>query len=359
MQAGAKIERHFGECQPPRRGGKQIQEVLEPLTRQRAHRLGKGLPPDHKEPAHRVGEVGLDDEPPELAGKIADHDARALHVANTALFDVAAGDDDIEALGLELGKHRGQQVLVMLQVAIHDGGVGRRGGEDALDAGRCQAASAEPLQTADIGLVAPQRAHDPCTAPGVRYRGDVDPSDLGIRHPELAGTAPSAGHHAEEEEPHHHAPAWLMSGPVAVLIPFSILIGWLNYGGENSPWHRFFEGFFSAPGAAQVPAATPAISETVSTRLVLIVVAIGIAVAPMVGILMFFMYVDQGGSLLEAAKAGYMLWLSFVVLSAVALAIASFSTLACWPSCVKWCVMSYAGAMRSMTAVIALLMFST
>jgi hypothetical protein len=45
----------------------------------------------------------------------------------------------------------------------------------------------------------------------------------------------------------------------------------------------------------------------------------------MVGILMFFMHVDQGGSLLEALKGGFMLWLSFVVLSAVALAIASFS----------------------------------
>lgn len=56
------------------------------------------------------------------------------------------------------------------------------------------------------------------------------------------------------------------------------------------------------------------------------IAAIGLAVAPMVGILMFFMYVDRGGSLLEAAKAGYMLWLSFVVLSAVALAIASFSS---------------------------------
>jgi ABC-2 type transport system permease protein len=54
--------------------------------------------------------------------------------------------------------------------------------------------------------------------------------------------------------------------------------------------------------------------------------AIGVAVAPMVGVLMFFIHVDRGGSLLEAVKAGYMLWLSFVVLSAVALAISSFST---------------------------------
>jgi len=56
------------------------------------------------------------------------------------------------------------------------------------------------------------------------------------------------------------------------------------------------------------------------------VAAIALAIAPMIGILMFFIYIDHDGTLLEAAKAGYLLWLSFVVLSAVALAIASFSS---------------------------------
>jgi NADH-quinone oxidoreductase subunit L len=109
------------------------------------------------------------------------------------------------------------------------------------------------------------------------YRGDVDPSELGIRHPELAGTAPSSGHHVEEEQPHDHAPAWLMSGPVAVLIPFSILIGWLNFGGENSPWARFFAGFFPAPTLNVATA--PGFSETVSTLLVLVCVVVGFVIA--------------------------------------------------------------------------------
>jgi ABC-type transport system involved in multi-copper enzyme maturation permease subunit len=55
------------------------------------------------------------------------------------------------------------------------------------------------------------------------------------------------------------------------------------------------------------------------------VVAIALAIAPMVGILEFFIYTDHGGSMLEAAKAAYLLWLAFAVLSAVALALASFS----------------------------------
>jgi NADH-quinone oxidoreductase subunit L len=111
-----------------------------------------------------------------------------------------------------------------------------------------------------------------------RYRGDVDPSDLGIRHPEFAGTAPVAGHHAEEEEPHHHAPAWLMSGPVAVLIPFSIAIGWLQFGGETSPWARFFGDFFGT-AATTAPVPAPPFSEVVSTAIVLVLVLAGFAVA--------------------------------------------------------------------------------
>jgi NADH-quinone oxidoreductase subunit L len=108
------------------------------------------------------------------------------------------------------------------------------------------------------------------------YRGAADPSDLGIRHPELAGTPASSGHHPEEEEPHHHAPAWLMSVPVGILIAPSVLIGWLA-AGTNAPWKQFWAGFF--PRASEAATAAPALSETISTVLVLVVVALGIAVA--------------------------------------------------------------------------------
>ncbi len=105
------------------------------------------------------------------------------------------------------------------------------------------------------------------------YRGNVDPSDLGIRHPELAGT-PAA--HAADAHGHddHHAPAWIMSVPVALLIPGSIGIGWLLIGGENSPWAKFFAGQF-----APVHAIVPALSELATTFIVLAVVAAGFAVA--------------------------------------------------------------------------------
>jgi NADH-quinone oxidoreductase subunit L len=112
------------------------------------------------------------------------------------------------------------------------------------------------------------------------YRGNVDPSELGIRHPELAGTAlapeASSDHHPEEEEPHHHAPSWLMSGPVAILIVPTVLIGWLDFGGAGSRWGQFFAGFF--PRASEAARHAP-ISEALSTALVLAVVVAGFAVA--------------------------------------------------------------------------------
>jgi NADH:ubiquinone oxidoreductase subunit 5 (subunit L)/multisubunit Na+/H+ antiporter MnhA subunit len=118
-----------------------------------------------------------------------------------------------------------------------------------------------------------------------QYRGNVDPSELGIRHPELVGTAGGAAqleHEADEHEHHGaehaaHAPAWIMSAPVALLIPFSIGIGWLAIGGEQSPWRTFFAPMF--PPAAAAAETAPPIPELASGLLVLAVVAIGIALA--------------------------------------------------------------------------------
>jgi len=118
-----------------------------------------------------------------------------------------------------------------------------------------------------------------------QFRGNVDPSDLGIRHPELAGIADPAerlGHEGDEHEhagKEHgtHAPAWIMSAPVAALIPFSIGIGWLAFGGAASPWQTFFAPVFpAAPATAEAAAPIP---ELFSGIIVLVVVAAGFALA--------------------------------------------------------------------------------
>ena len=104
------------------------------------------------------------------------------------------------------------------------------------------------------------------------YRGEVDPSDLGIRHPELAGT-PHGAHDTARAE---HSPnaQWFMIVPVAILIPFSVLIGWIMFGGENSPWARFFAQEFPHPQLAAAP-----VSEGITALITFVVVLIGIGIA--------------------------------------------------------------------------------
>jgi hypothetical protein len=127
--------------------------------------------------------IGLHDEASEPAGDAADHDTRALPSAEVALGDIAAGDDDVQPLGLELGEHRRQQVFVVLQVAVHDGGIRRGAGENALDARGGKTAPPEPLQAPDVRLPVRQRARDIGGAVGrVVIDEDRLPRDTG-EHP--------------------------------------------------------------------------------------------------------------------------------------------------------------------------------
>jgi NADH-quinone oxidoreductase subunit L len=112
------------------------------------------------------------------------------------------------------------------------------------------------------------------------YRGDVDPSDLGIRHPELAGTpdahAATATAHDDAHEA-HHAPAWIMAVPVGILIVPTCIIGAvLLAGGENSLLSHFFALQFAATHLL-----TPAISELMTSGIVLLCVLAGFGVAYM------------------------------------------------------------------------------
>jgi NADH-quinone oxidoreductase subunit L len=104
-----------------------------------------------------------------------------------------------------------------------------------------------------------------------QYRGDVDPASLGIRHDELVV---AAADHAAEPHGHDHAPAWFMNVPVAVLIVPTVLIGWLMFGGESSPFARFFAGQFPTEHLA-----VPAINEGLTGLITFIVVLAGIAIA--------------------------------------------------------------------------------
>jgi NADH-quinone oxidoreductase subunit L len=112
------------------------------------------------------------------------------------------------------------------------------------------------------------------------YRGDVDPSELGMRHPELAGVSdhadrPHGAGHADERHG-SRASESLMIVPVAILIPFSVLIGWLMFGGENSWWSHFFAQQFPHPQLAPAP-----VSEGLTALITFAVVLVGIGIAYM------------------------------------------------------------------------------
>ncbi len=111
------------------------------------------------------------------------------------------------------------------------------------------------------------------------YRGEVDPSNLGIRHPEFAGTSAglAAAHPHDDDVHEHHTPAWIMVAPVAVLWVGTILAGFLYVGGDNSMWHKLLVPVFGS--AISYPEGTAPVSELVSSAVVLAVVFVGIAIA--------------------------------------------------------------------------------
>jgi NADH-quinone oxidoreductase subunit L len=109
------------------------------------------------------------------------------------------------------------------------------------------------------------------------YRGDVDPSNLGIRHPEFAGT-PAVAAHPPDDEPHeHHTPSWIMIAPVAVLWIGTIFAGFLYVGGTNSAWYKLLSPVFGS--AITYPEGTAPVSELMSSGIVLAIVILGIAIA--------------------------------------------------------------------------------
>jgi len=84
------------------------------------------------------------------------------------------------------------------------------------------------------------------------------------------------GETPQHESGHGEAPAWVMGLPVAALIPFSVLAGWLMFsvGGATSPWTRFFASQFpERPPLAQT------VPEWATSLIALGIVLVGIGIA--------------------------------------------------------------------------------
>ncbi|HET6274448.1 MAG TPA: NADH-quinone oxidoreductase subunit L [Candidatus Cybelea sp.] len=79
---------------------------------------------------------------------------------------------------------------------------------------------------------------------------------------------------------HLHLPGWIMNLPVGILVVPTVAIGGaLLFGGENSPWARFFAPLFGQQMAAQATTLAPPISEGMTSVLVFLLVIAGFAIA--------------------------------------------------------------------------------
>jgi len=157
--AAAEMERQLGECERPGRRCKDIDQDLEPLSRQFSHRCAKGAAFDYEKAAQRIRQLGLHNDAGQLARQTADQHPRFLPIADAPACGVAGADDDVEVLFLDRCQHPWEECFVMLQVGIHDCDERRRAGENPLDASGGQAAAPEPLNAADVAPPLPELAH--------------------------------------------------------------------------------------------------------------------------------------------------------------------------------------------------------
>ncbi len=79
---------------------------------------------------------------------------------------------------------------------------------------------------------------------------------------------------------HLHLPGWVMNVPVGILVIPSVAIGGaLMFGGENSPWARYFAPLLGPQTGTGATLPSPAISEGTTSALVFALVIVGFAVA--------------------------------------------------------------------------------
>jgi hypothetical protein len=115
---------------------------------------------NEEEAAHRIGNFAAANSGAEAAAQSAQSHAPGREFTHAAAFDIAAANDDIEIFGFQLVKHVRQNLLIMLEVRIHDGEERRGCTEHSLNAGRGQAAAIDALNDADPRISPGDGAHE-------------------------------------------------------------------------------------------------------------------------------------------------------------------------------------------------------
>ena len=161
--------------------------ILKPCVESCGASCSKRSRADHEEAAHGIGDGNRERAPGDGSCKGAGARPAPVETVGAAAFDIAAADHELGLPALQQREHLRQLRLVMLQVGVHHGGIGRAGGEDAFDAGARQAAAADAADAADAAVLSRETAHH---LPGAVRRIVVDedhfPGDAGERGLELA-----------------------------------------------------------------------------------------------------------------------------------------------------------------------------
>src|SRR5215469_3347609 len=120
VQPLAKQVWDLGEPVWHRSRGEEIDKNLKALAGEASGGSFEGRPGNQKKSAHRIVELGWDDDPGEATCDTADRHAATVPLADPAACGVAAADHYVEVLRLDDAEHLSQRRLVMLQVGIDD-----------------------------------------------------------------------------------------------------------------------------------------------------------------------------------------------------------------------------------------------
>src|SRR5215469_9045193 len=132
--------------------GEEIDKNLKALAGETSGGSFEGRPRNQKKSAHRIAELGGDDNPGEASCNPADRNAMAIPLADPAAGRVAAADHYVEVLRLDGAEHLRQHRFVVLQVGIDDRQIRCAAREHAFDDRGSQAAAADALDAADARI---------------------------------------------------------------------------------------------------------------------------------------------------------------------------------------------------------------
>src|SRR5262249_45658834 len=111
----------FGNGERARHRRQYVDQYLRPDAGEPRRNLVQNLTAQHEKPADRVADLGVDQQTAKSSTVLAEPLSPAIREPlGAAVFDIAAGDDEIGAAESQVIEHSHQQRLVVLQIAVDD-----------------------------------------------------------------------------------------------------------------------------------------------------------------------------------------------------------------------------------------------